>query len=95
MKKTDLSVENKTYRDVYIAESFYDRLKGLMFVPKENSFNLFIKNCNSIHTCFMKFPITIVCFDEQMKIVKIIKNIKPFKFIFPLKNVKHILEIPE
>lgn len=94
MKKTNLTINNKTLNDVYVAESFFDRFKGLMFVSKQNSFKLLIKNCNSIHTFFMKFNIDIYCLDQDYNIIKIHKNIKPFKFILPLKKVKHILEIP-
>lgn len=94
MKKTDLIINNTTYKNVYIADSFFERFKGLMFISKEKSFNILIKNCNSIHTCFMKFNLDIYCLDKDYNILKIHKNIKPFKFILPLKNVKHILEIP-
>ena len=94
MKKIELVINNKIYKDIYEAESFFDRLKGLMFVSEKNAFILLLRNCNSIHTCFMKFPITIICFDDNMKVIKIIKDIKPFKVILPLKNVKHILEVP-
>lgn len=93
MKKIDLSIGDKTYKDIYIAETFFERLKGLMFISKENSFNLLIKNCNSIHTCFMKFNIDVFCLDKDFKVVKVYKNVKPFRFIFPVKNTCHILEI--
>ncbi|WP_413854313.1 DUF192 domain-containing protein [Candidatus Ruminimicrobium bovinum] len=95
MKKTDLMIDNQLYKNIYVAESFWDRLKGLMFISEQKAFSLLIKDCNSVHTCFMNFPITIICLNKEMKVIKIIKNIKPFKFIFPLKNVKHIIEIPE
>lgn len=93
MNKTDLIVNDKEYKDVYVAESFFERFKGLMFVPKEKSFNLLIKNCNSIHTCFMKFYIDVFCLDKDFKVVKVYKNVKPFRFIFPVNNTRHILEI--
>ena len=92
MNKTDLIIDNKTFKDVYIAESFFERFKGLMFVPKKKSFNLLIKKCNSIHTCFMKFDIDVFCLDKDFKVVKTYKNVKPFRFIFPVKNTYHILE---
>ncbi len=94
MKKTNLTIDNKTFDDVYTAESFYERFKGLMFVSKEKSFKLLIKNCNSVHTCFMKFNLDIYCLDRDYRIVKTYKNIKPFRLILPVKNVKHILETP-
>jgi len=95
MKKIELNINNKIYKDVYKAETFFERLKGLMFVREEKSFILFLPNCNSIHTYFMKFPIKIICLNEKMEVVTIIKNIKPFRFILPVKNVKHIVEIPQ
>lgn len=94
MNKTNLIIDNKEYKDVYVAETFFERLKGLMFISKENSFNLLIKNCNSVHTCFMKFNLDIFCLDKDFKLIKTYKDIKPFKFILPSKKVKHILERP-
>ena len=93
MNKTDLIIDNKKYKDVYVAESFFERFKGLMFVPEEKSFIILIKNCNSIHTCFMKFNIDVFCLDKEFKVVKIYKNLKPFRFILPVKNCCHILEV--
>ena len=93
MKKTDLVIDNKTFKDVYIADSFWERFKGLMFLPKEKSVNLLIKKCNSIHTCFMKFNIDVYCLDKDFKVVKKYTNVKPFRFILPVKNSCQILEV--
>jgi len=94
LNKINLVISNTEYKNVYIAKSFYERFKGLMFVPKEKAFNLLITNCNSVHTCFMKFNLDIYCLDKDYKILKFYKNIKPFRFILPHRKVKHILEIP-
>ncbi len=40
---------------------------------------LLIKPCNSIHTFFMKFGIDVVFLSRQGMVVKIAKNIKPFR----------------
>ena len=93
MKKIDLVIDSKTFKDVYIADSFWERFKGLMIVPKEKSFNLLIKKCNSIHTCFMKFNIDVYCLDKDFKVVKKYTNVKPFSFILPVKNTCQILEV--
>ena len=92
MKKTNLIINNKEYKDIYVAESFLERFKGLMFIPKEKSFNLLIKDCNSIHTCFMRFNIDVFCLDKDFKVVNVYKNVKPFRFVLPIKNTSHILE---
>ena len=93
MNKLNLVIDNTEYKDVYVAETFWNRFKGLMFVPKEKSFNLLIKNCNSIHTCFMKFNIDVFCLDKDFNVVKKYTGVKPFRFILPTKNTCQILEI--
>lgn len=94
MIKIDLTIDNKIIKDIYVAKTFYERFKGLMFVSKQNAFNLLIEKCNSVHTCFMNFNIDIYCLDKSYKIVKVYNNVKPFKFILPIKKVYNILEIP-
>ena len=94
MKKINLIIDNKEFKDIYVAESFFERFKGLMFMPKEKSCNLLIKSCNSIHTCFMRLNIDVFCLDKNFKVVKTYKNVKPFRFVLPVKNTYNILEIP-
>lgn len=94
MKKITLTINNNTIiNDVFVAETFFERLKGLMFIKKEKSFNLLLKDCNSVHTCFMKFNLDIFCLDKNFNVIKTYKNIKPFRIIPPISNCKHILEI--
>ena len=97
MEKINLTInynnKNFTIYDIYVAEKFFEKLKGLMFVSKEKSFNLLLKNCNSVHTCFMKFNLDIFCLDKNFNVIKTYRDIKPFSFILPVKNGKHILEL--
>ena len=91
--KIKISSGNKEIQcDIYLAETFYERLKGLMFSVEE--YGLLFENCNSIHTCFMKFNLDIICLDKKLKIIKVFYDVKPFKFIRPTKYVENILEIP-
>lgn len=65
---------------VRVASSFWARVRGLMFVkdlPADEG--LLIERCNSIHTCFMRFPIDATFFDAQGNVVKVVKNIKPWR----------------
>ena len=41
---------------------------------------LLIERCNSIHTCFMRFSIDATFFDAQGNVVKVVKNIKPWRW---------------
>ncbi|MDR3306214.1 MAG: DUF192 domain-containing protein [Endomicrobium sp.] len=75
------------------AESFCQRFVGFMF-KKDAEYALLFKNCKSIHTFFMRFDLDIIYLDKYNKVVKVIKQLKPFKIALPLKNAVSILEIP-
>lgn len=95
MKKLHISIQNKIIcKQAYIADAFYERLKGLMF---SKSFpygdGLLIKKCHSIHTCFMYYSIDVLFLDENYKIVKIIRNLAPFKVTNIYFKASQVLEI--
>jgi uncharacterized membrane protein (UPF0127 family) len=81
--------------DLIQAITFFSRLKGLQFkrllAPGQG---LLISPCDSIHMLFMRFPIDAVFVDKDFKIVKIIKNLKPWTgFVFPVKGAFSVIEI--
>ena len=80
---------------IVIADTFTSRLKGLMFrrTPIEQE-GLWIVPCNSIHMCFMFFSIDVVFLDKNQKIVHLVRNLKPWKFVAPVKNAHSVLELP-
>ncbi|MAZ49089.1 MAG: hypothetical protein CME65_11035 [Halobacteriovoraceae bacterium] len=64
---------------VKLATSFKDRLLGLMFVEEMKGFDaLIIEPCRSIHNFFVRFSIDAVFVDRNMKIVKILRDFKPW-----------------
>jgi uncharacterized protein len=65
---------------VKMADTFYLRIVGLMFSKSLQGFDcLWLKPCNSIHTFFMRYEIDVMYLDKNMKVVKIIRNIKPWR----------------
>ncbi|MDM5314859.1 DUF192 domain-containing protein [Fictibacillus sp. b24] len=80
---------------VHEANTFFSRLKGLMFKKTllDNE-ALWIRPCNSIHMCFMFFPIDVIFLDQNKQIVKLVSNLQPWKFIRPVKNAYSVLELP-
>ena len=78
---------------VVIAESFKDKLFGLMN-KKNIDYGLLIKNCKSIHTFFMLEPIDVLLLDKDNKILSIKRNVTPNKIvIFSNKKRTNILEL--
>ncbi len=75
------------------AKSFWTRAKGLLgradLSPNEA---LWIEPCNNIHTHFMRFSIDCIFLDRQMRIVKIAKNIRPFRFVGPYWKSNSVIE---
>lgn len=62
---------------IKIADTFLKRLVGLIgkkFLPQNEG--LLIAPCQSIHMCFMKFPIDAIYIDKNFVIKKIATNLK-------------------
>jgi len=80
--------------DIDFANNSFSRMKGLMFKNTINK-GLLLKPANSIHTLFMKFPIDVVYIDKSSKIIKVSKNMKPWKISNIVLKSHAILELPE
>ena len=50
--------------------------------------------CKSIHTFFMFKSIDVIMTDKDYNILYIYKSLKPYKIIFPKKNVYYTFELP-
>ena len=67
--------------DVEVAETFFDRTRGLLGRDGiEPGKGLWIKRCKAIHMLFMRFPIDAIFLDKKGGIVKIVRNIRPWRF---------------
>lgn len=74
------------------ANTFFKRLKGLMFIK---NFDYILKfKTNGIHTFFMKTNIDIILTDKNNIVLYIYRNIKPNKIILPKIKVKYTYEMP-
>lgn len=68
------------------ADTFIKRFFGLMgkkTYPKNKT--LFLSPCNSIHTFFMRFPITVVFVNKENYVLKVVENMKPWRMAFCFK----------
>lgn len=83
MKNLKMQIEGAPqgapFLKVIIADSFLTRLRGLMFRSKlPPATALMLAPCNSVHMCFMYFPIDVVYLDKDYNIVKLVKNLRPW-----------------
>ena len=76
------------------ANSIIDRMTGLMFKKSLDDIDgIILSPCNSIHTFFMRFSIHAIFLDKSNKIIKIYKDLKPWRITPIFFNVKQVLEI--
>lgn len=78
-----------------IADNFLSRSKGLLGRKTfDAGQGLLIKRCNSIHTCFMNFPIDAIFVDKNLRVVSLYHALKPWR-ITPLQfGASIVIELP-
>jgi uncharacterized membrane protein (UPF0127 family) len=70
------------YPRLLVAETFWRRAVGLL--GRRNlsvDEAILLKPCRSVHTCFMRFPISIAFLDRSGKIIELRTNVPPWRFI--------------
>ena len=78
-----------------VAESFFERLKGLMFIREMKGLDaLLIRNTNSVHNCFVRFSLDLIFVNNEMQVIKIIRGFKPWRFTRIYFKARHVLELP-
>lgn len=78
-----------------IADSYFKRLKGLMFtnvLPSQNA--LQIIPCSQIHTFFMNYSIDVLYIDTDNNIISIDEELSPGKIGKHVKNAVSVVELP-
>lgn len=92
INKTNNTIISK---NVTVADSFFKRLKGLMFTKElSNESAMHIIPCNEIHTFFMNYSIDVLYLDRNNTIVAMDEDLKPRKIGKLIKNAKSVVELP-
>lgn len=79
--------------NIYYANNFFKRLKGLLFtkeIKEENA--LLLKNCSQVHSFGMNYDIGVYYLDKNYKVISY-EYLKRNKMGKRVKNTKHILEV--
>ncbi|MGE0761960.1 MAG: DUF192 domain-containing protein [Bdellovibrionales bacterium] len=75
------------------AKSVFTRLKGLLGRDSlATDSTLWIEPCNSIHTCFMRFPIDAVFVDRNLVVRKVVRGLKPWRLVPPVFGAVSVFE---
>lgn len=80
--------------DVEVADTFVARFLGLMGrrpLPPRRA--LLLSPCSSVHMCFMRFAIDVVYIDSYMRIIKIVRDLRPWTGVSFCAGAKAALEL--
>lgn len=87
--------ENKIIlEEISIADSFWKKLSGYMFRSKPHVSGILFDSSGSMQTTFMSFPLDIIFLDGENKVLKILRDVKPWRMTRIYKGTKKILEVP-
>jgi uncharacterized protein len=78
-----------------VADSFSSRLVGLLRDPMlESGAGLWIVPCNSIHSIGMKFIFDAVFLDKNLRVVHLVREMKPWRISKIVFSAHSVLELP-
>mgnify|MGYP002085551984 CR=1 FL=1 len=77
------------------ADTFFKRLCGLLpYRSLPAGEMMLIIPCNSVHTCFMRFPIDVLYLNKEGRIVALYENVPPWKLLPVKREACCVLELP-
>ena len=79
---------------VRLANTFWRRMVGLQFCRSLPAGEvLWLKNCRSVHTAWMRFPIDVFFLDESMCVVEVRRGVRPWRVVRPQSDeARHVIE---
>jgi uncharacterized membrane protein (UPF0127 family) len=95
MRIINLSRNTILAEEAVVAKTLTSRLKGLIgrsSLAKGEGF--IIPRCGSIHTFFMRFPLDVIFLNHHNHVVKLSREIKPFKLLDCPFRGKVTIELP-
>ena len=80
---------------VRVADGFWSRLVGWQFRARpDGGEGLLLAPCASIHTCFLRFALDLVCVDGGGFVAAVMRNIRPWRVVWAPRGTHAILELP-
>lgn len=68
---------------------------GLMFAKDFGKHDgIYFSWRNSVHNCFVGFPIDVIFIDKSALIIKVIRNFRPWHFSAIYFRARHVVEFP-
>jgi uncharacterized membrane protein (UPF0127 family) len=79
---------------VVLANTFWTRLRGLLGRRRlATGEALWLRPCNGVHTLGMLFAIDAIFLDAELRIIKLVENLRPFRVTAPHLGARSVLEM--
>jgi uncharacterized membrane protein (UPF0127 family) len=79
---------------LWMADSFFGRLRGLQFrAPLPDGHGLLLVPCRSIHTCWMRFAIDLICLDINARVLDVRRQVVPWRVAIVNAETYGIVEV--
>lgn len=94
--KVQISYKDKILSDnIRLADTPATRIIGLMFKKNiKGADGLLLDPCNSIHTFFMRYSLDVVFLSKSNEVIKVIRNLKPWRMTLIYFKARKTLELP-
>ncbi|MEI6166296.1 MAG: DUF192 domain-containing protein [bacterium] len=80
--------------ELLVADTFWKRSIGLMGRRGLNpGQGLLLSPCGSIHTCFMCFSIDLIFLDSNGRVVRIVQQVPPWRFVWGGGKAHSVIEV--
>ena len=91
----NVTTQRELGKSISKAVTFFQRTRGLLGRKKiKEGEGLYIPECRSIHTFFMRFTIDVVFIDGDNRITRVVPGLVPFRIAFGPRNTAGVLELP-
>jgi uncharacterized protein len=80
--------------NVSLADNFADKLCGYMFKSTPHRPGILFVSAPGIHTFFMQFNLDVIFLDADSRIIKIYRNLKPWRHTWFHYSSRKTLELP-
>jgi len=79
---------------VEVAVSFTARLRGLLARPLPGQgYGMLFPRCGALHTCFMRFDLDVFFFDRSLRVVRVVRGLRPWRLCFGGQAAQSALEV--
>ena len=93
MKRWKFNI-NEHVLNVDVADNFFTRFRGLMLRKNlASGHGLLIAPCSSVHMMFMRFAIDVVYLSKGYRILKIVRNLRPWIGVSMCSGAHSVLEL--